>query len=187
MLLLNIPHIGPLRFLAALAIMVGLSALAACSFSPVYGGSNAQRYNLSFAESDSRLSQIVYQDLAARFGRSSAPDALHVSVKISSSSLQPGQSSAALEGDITVTRPHPAGGDPQVIYQGTRTASATYNGSSQALARQQASNEAAERAAHQLAETIRLTLMGVLADHRAAGPASVVPVSSPIASTQTGQ
>lgn len=162
-----LPEIQPRRLLQSIALVCAVLALAACSFAPVYS-SGARITNLQFASPDTRLEQIVYQDLVTRFGRSTAPDALLVKVKVSSSSLL----GTTLEGAITITRPDPSGvTEGEVLYRATRTASATSGDAQQSLADQQTGIDAAERAAHQLAETVRLTLLGVLTEDGVLTPA----------------
>ena len=145
-----------LRFFAPLAFLF----LAACSFAPVYSNPAISRSNfdLTFDQGNTRLEQIVYADLVAHFGRSTAPITQNVHVAVSSSAITPGKSSVGLQGIITITNNQ----SDEIVFTGTRTASATYLSSGQSLANQQAANEATERAAHQLAETIRLTLISVL-------------------------
>lgn len=157
----------------ALVLLAPL-VLAACSFSPVYGDRTAANatYDLAFSSPTSRLEQIVINELVLRFGRSANPDALVVSVKVSSSSVKPGPTIAALDGLITITDPR---APEQPVFTATRTASASYANSGQALANQQAANEAAERAALQLAETIRLTLFGVLVNLERPTAPSIAP------------
>jgi len=152
-------------FRSLVMLLVAPLFLAACTLSPVYSdrGPADSAFNLAFASPDSRLEQIVYSELVARFGRSSSPDALVVSVAVSSSAITPGPGNVGLQGVITLTDP-----SGQTVYSGIRTASASYaTGLGQSLAGQQAANEAAERAALQLAESIRVTLIGVLASLKA--------------------
>lgn len=164
-----LPDTKLLYLLRSLVLVGAVLVLAACSFAPVYG-SGARNYNLQFASPDSRLEQIVYQDLVTRFGRSTAPDALLVTVDVSSSSL-PGTS---IEGLLTITRPDPTGiTSGEELYRVTRTATATRGSAEQRLATQQANVDVAERAAHQLAETIRLTLLAVLTDDGGVAPVAL--------------
>lgn len=157
------------RVLRLLTLALMPLVLAACTFAPVYGDRSTANtsFNLSFKSPASRLEQIVINELVARFGRSTDPAALVVAVRISSSSVRPGPDTVSVEGLLTVT--DPAMDEP--VFVGTRTASASYTKSGQSLANQQASNEAAERAALQLAETIRLTLLGVLLNRQPQVPA----------------
>ncbi|HHG91003.1 MAG TPA: hypothetical protein ENJ90_11085 [Devosia sp.] len=154
------PGVPAARVFSLMVLAVLPLLLAACSLAPVYGdrASADRAYNLAFKSPGSRLEQIVVDELVARFGRSTDPAALVVAVKVSSSPVQPGPVSVSVQGQLTVT--DPASDEP--VFVGTRTASASYTKSGQSLANQQAANEAAERAAFQLAETIRLTLLGVL-------------------------
>ncbi len=151
-------------FLRPLALIIGfftIMVLSACSFAPLYSGTNinTQSYEFSFDQANSRLEQIVYSELVAALGRSTNPDSRRVNIVVSSSNITPGSSSVGLSGKITVT--DQITGD--IIFSGTRTASATYISSEQLLTNQQAANEASERAARQLAQTIRLTLLGIAA------------------------
>ncbi|VAW20802.1 hypothetical protein MNBD_ALPHA11-1225 [hydrothermal vent metagenome] len=134
--------------------------LSACTFSPVYSNpdQNDTAFNLEFASANTRLEQIVYSELAASFSNSSAIKENLVEVIVSSSNVTPGVRSVGLTGKITVTNIQSS----KIVYVGSRTASATYGASGQSLANQQAANEASERAARELAQTIRLTLIGVL-------------------------
>lgn len=159
------------HFKRLVLVLLAPLVLAACSFAPLYGdrAASGTAFNLAFESPGSRLEQIVINELVARFGRSSDPDALVVSVKVSSSSVTPGPTIAALDGLITITDPR---APEQPVFTATRSASASYAKSGQSLANQQAANEAAERAALQLAQTIRLTLFGVLVNlERPAAPA----------------
>ncbi len=166
---MSLPDLKPLHLLRSLVLAGAVLALAACSFAPVYSN-GARSYNLQFASPDTRLEQIVYQDLVTRFGRSTSPDALLVTVDVNSSSL-PGTS---LEGVLTITRPDPTGVTAgEELYRVTRTATATRGDAEQRLAAQQANVDAAERAAHQLAETIRLTLLAVLTEDGGVAPVAL--------------
>lgn len=142
------------------AMLLLFSALvSACSFAPVYSNSAGTKYNLSYADANSRLEQIVYADLVSHFGRSSNTANQHVKISVSSSSITPGSSSVGLSAFIILTQID----SEEIIFSGTRTASASFVGSPQSVANQQAANQASARAAHQLAEAIRLTLLGALA------------------------
>ena len=148
-----------LKFASYIASFFSLVILTACSFAPVYADPALAdtKFNLSFDQGTTRLEQIVYADLVAHFGRASGQDAKNVNIVVSSSDISPGSGSVGLKGIVTVSK-----NDQEVLFSGTRTSSATYVSTSQSLANQQAANEASERAAHQLAETIRLTLISVL-------------------------
>ena len=148
--------------------LLALGGLSACTLTPVYGdhGVTADALKLNFAAPHSRLEQVVYQELALRFGTSDAPDAPQVSVSVASSSRVVAQSTtvdpavpsiATATGTITITR----GG--KVILTATRQASQTFTNGGQVLANNAAQADAAERAARGLAESLRLTIIAALA------------------------
>ena len=67
-----------LRILGFLAIALAAAPwLAACTLTPVYSDNVAGQteLDLAYAAPSSRLDQVIYQELALRFGRSSAPTA----------------------------------------------------------------------------------------------------------------
>lgn len=142
----------------ALAYILSTLTLVSCSIAPLYSNQTSSSLNLNFAEPNSRLEQIVYADLVQYFGRSKTIDAQMVTIHVSSSPITPGLGSVGLVGTINIAQ----AGDDDLIYSGSRTASATYLSSNQSLANQQAANEASERAAHNLAQTIRVTLLSIL-------------------------
>ncbi len=139
-----------------LAGMLGL--LTACSLTPVYSDRSAAatQANFTYPEPNSRLEQIVYNRLVQSFGRSQSPDARLVRVTVSSNSITPG-TSVSLEARIEISDR-----DEKILFSGTRTASASYATTGQSLGNQQAANEASERAARELGETIRLLLLAFL-------------------------
>jgi hypothetical protein len=163
----------PRRLLSGLALAASVSVAAVLSgctgFTPVYGehGVASSRMALSYAAPNSRLEQIIYQDLALRLGKSSAPDAPRLSVTthesfrdLTSNSVATAlvQRQATVVADITLSAP-----DGRVLFSGQRVASADYTGNAQVLASEAARRDASERAAHSLADTIRLTLLAALA------------------------
>jgi len=158
--------------LRPIALVFGLGLLGAglsgCSLTPAYS-EQTPRIELSYAQPTSRAEQIVYQDLAQRLGSVTRSDVPQVSVKVSQSvrdlarSESPGTTSAkevVLSGLVTVLQED--GVRFNTLFSGTRTASASFNTSGQVLADRAAETEATERAAHSLAETIRLTLLSSL-------------------------
>jgi hypothetical protein len=142
-----------------------LAALSACTgFTPLYG-SGGPAPALNFPEPGNRAEQLIYQDLALRFsaGTTNAPT-LDVSAKLSSGDLTSDSIKHAFsQKQATVTAKYQltsASGD--VLLSGQRSASADYETGAQVLANQQALDDAAERAAHLLADTIRLSVLGAL-------------------------
>jgi hypothetical protein len=161
----------PLRRLAAAGLVVSLAAaLGACSFSPVYSGTLASQplLNLAYAKPATRLEQIVYQELALRFGTSDAATTTLASVTATASSTTIGLSAtsnpnqphrATVTATLTLTRRDGSTAEPMRF---TRQASADYTTSGQVLADTAAATEAGERAARAAAESLRLALLAAL-------------------------
>lgn len=149
--------------------LLGATALAGCSgLTPVYGerGLGAERVALRYEEPRNRLEQIIYQDLALRLGKSSDPSSPRVVITTTSAARDLTKSSVTRpseqnEAVVTATI-RLIGPDDAVLLNTTRSAAALYSTDRQALAASEAQNEAYERAARSLAETIRLTLLGAL-------------------------
>lgn len=149
--------------------LLGATALAGCSgLTPVYGerGLGAERVALRYDAPRNRLEQIIYQDLALRLGKTSDPSSPRVVITTTNAARDLTKSSVARpseqnEAVVTATI-RLIGPDDAVLLNTTRSAAALYSTDRQALAASEAENEAYERAARSLAETIRLTLLGAL-------------------------
>lgn len=162
---------SPMRRIAFAGLLLAAgTALGACSFSPVYSGTLASQpmLNLAYAKPTTRLEQIIYQELALRFGWSDAETAPLASVTATSSAVGIGLSQTAspnklnrvtVTATLTVSRRDGSATEPVSF---TREASADYTTSSQVLADTAAANEAAERAAKAAAESLRLALLASL-------------------------
>lgn len=160
-----------LRPIALAGILALSTALGACSFAPVYSsGTLASQplLNLAFAKPNSRLEQVVYQELSLRFGHSEAPDAPLAQVYVSSSAADTMLSQTAnpekpvevtATATLTITYRDGSGKPPVTL---TRFATAGYTRSDQVLADREAAREAAERAAKAAAESLRLGLLAAL-------------------------
>lgn len=169
-------RIGPTRSFRALVLaglLLGLAApLGACSFTPVYGGTSRLAsqplLNFAYAKPNSRLEQIVYQELALRFGSSRSETAPLATVTVSSSVARVGYSITTNPNKtarVTVTArlviTTRDGSDAEPI-EFTRQASADYTGSDQLLAINAADTEASERATKAAAESLRLAVLAAL-------------------------
>lgn len=160
------------RSIAVIAVMLASAGvLGACSFQPVYSGALAASpmLNLAYAKPGNRLQQIVYQELALRFGSSDAPTAPLASVSLSTSvggiAALTAANGVATPYRVTVTatliitqRADPTT-KPLSL---TRTASAEYTSTGQVLADTTAATEASERAAKAVAESLRLGILATL-------------------------
>lgn len=161
----------PLHRIAAASLVLGLAtALGACSFTPVYSDTTAGQplLELAYAKPTTRLEQIVYQELALRFGRSETETAPLAQVRVSSSAPAIGYSvtanpnkpyRATVTATVTLTRRDGTEAQPLIL---TRQASAEYTTSGQVLADTAARTDADERAAKAAAESLRLALLAAL-------------------------
>ena len=161
----------PLRRIvfAGLVLAVG-TALGACSFSPVYSGALASQplLNLAYAKPTNRLEQVIYQELALRFGTSDAATAPLATVTASpapvatmiSATVNPNMAlEVTVTAELTIAPRDGSTTDPQTF---TRTATASYTRSGQVLADNAAAAEAAERAAKSAAESLRLAVLAAV-------------------------
>jgi hypothetical protein len=148
------------------------TALTACSgFTPVYGehGIGVERAAFRYAKPATRLDQIIYQELALRLGRSADSSVPLVRVTTTSYvrdltrsnvSNPAAQKEAVVSALIDLVEP-----DGNIALSATRSIAASFTADrAQALAETEAEREAKERAAKELAETVRLTLLGALAN-----------------------
>lgn len=153
--------------------LVGATSLAGCTgLTPVYGerGLGTERQALQYADPQNRLDQIIYQELVLRFGRTADPARPTVRVstsfftrQLNRSLVNPPFGRSSYQREATVSAlVELLGSDGSVILSTRRSAAALYTTDSQALAESEAEREALERAARELAETVRLTLLGAL-------------------------
>lgn len=151
--------------MSAAAIVSGCS-----SFKPVYGdASNVQgSMNFAYAKPNSRLEQLVYQELSLRLGSSDSATAPLASVTVGAGAADLVLSQTANPNkpkEITATAtltitPRDGSGAPVQTY--TRRATANYTTSGQVLADKTAENDAAERATKAAAESLRLAVLAGL-------------------------
>jgi hypothetical protein len=161
----------PLRRIVFASVLLGLgTALGACSFSPVYSGALASQplLDLAYAKPTSRVEQVIYQELALRFGSSDAPTAplatVVASVAVADTMLSATANPAkAVEASVTATLTIAArDGSATPPQSFTRTATAGYTRTGQVLADNAAAADAAERAAKAAAESLRLAVLAAL-------------------------
>ena len=150
------------------AALVLLPILSACSgFTPVYGtpSLSGDGVAISYAPPGNRLEQLIYEDLSLRLGHAAGTGPnLKVSTSQRTTSLTSdtvtsavSQKQAIVTASVTLT-----GSDGVVLFSGQRIATADYTEGPQILSNKQAQQDAFERAAHQLADTVRLTVLGAL-------------------------
>ncbi|WP_375451089.1 hypothetical protein [uncultured Devosia sp.] len=150
--------------------LVGASALAACTLSPVYSGRLAQSANLelAFADPTTRLSQIVYQELSFRFGQTDAATARLATISTGASASRlvdtetedPNEAyEVTVTASVSIAQRNGSAAPPVAL---TRQATAGYEVGAQVLNDQSSYNAAAERAAKSAAESLRLAILATL-------------------------
>jgi hypothetical protein len=155
---------------AALVVAIAMPlAVAGCTgLTPVYdthGGMTDQKIELAIAPPGNRAEQIIYQDLRLRFANAAgAAPRLAISTVVTSTALTSQVvTTAQVPYQVTVTaavKLTDAEGKP--LDSGSLAQSADYNAGPQVLANNAALDDATKRAAHLLADSIRLTVLGVL-------------------------
>lgn len=156
------------RMVFITAALLSVAVVSGCSgLRPVYGsGSLAAQpmLDLAFAKPNSRLEQVVYEELSLRFGESNADTAPLASVRITQSVASSAMSrteNLRKPVEITVTvaltiTPRDGSGEAVTF---TRRATANYTRSAQVISDNAAAAEAAERAAKAAAESLRLAIL----------------------------
>jgi len=154
----------------AMSLLMASAVVACTGPTPVYGPQTVgtQPVALIYAKPNSRLEQVVYEDLALRLGKATtnAPtlsvNVTALSRDLASSALNPDLPTVQREEEVTAAiRLTDVNG--KILFSGMRSATADFTANSQGLASDRAETDAAVRVAHSLADTIRLTLLGVLA------------------------
>jgi hypothetical protein len=156
--------------LLALALVPALAAVSACTLTPVYGDKAvaSEELALRFGTPNTRIEQVIYQTLSLRLGGATRPDAPLVTITASgygtstAMSVTPDPAKpnrATVTANVLVTK------DGKVLQSFSRTASASYTTNGQVLADNSAITDASERAAKEVAETVRLSLIALLMGH----------------------
>jgi hypothetical protein len=159
-----------LRMGAAAAVLGAALALTGCSgLRPVYGpgGIASQQLAFSYAEPESRIEQIIIQDLMLRLGKGGGADAPQIRISAAAGSRDLTRTSVTkprTQKEMAVTATYTVvAADGAVLLTGRRKATAQYETVGQVLADEAAADDARERAARSVAETIRLTILAELA------------------------
>lgn len=159
-------HISSLpRLRRFVGVFVLLPVFAGCSFTPVYQTStDNSQLAFNFAAPGNLMEQIVYQDLAARLDEEAGPDSPFLLLKVTSAVQGVGRTAT---GSVFNTQQVVATGH-LIVYEDatkqsplfdiTRVATAQFDNSGQLLADDSAHANAETRAAHALAEALRLAL-----------------------------
>lgn len=163
---------APIRAALLALALTTTTALTACSgFTPVYGdhGIGTERHAFRYDKPATRLDQIIYQELVLKLGRttdSSAPLVRVTTTNYVRELTKTKVTNPAVQKEAVVTaKIELVDADGTVAFTATRSTAASFTADRiQALAETEAEKEAKERAARELAETVRLTLLGALAN-----------------------
>ncbi|HWV02009.1 MAG TPA: LPS assembly lipoprotein LptE [Devosia sp.] len=156
------------RTVGFVVVAAAALSLAGCSgFTPVYGGGPDSLANVAlvYGKPNSRIDQVIYNDLKLRIPEAHGPAP---TLTINSHSW-----STALTSQTVTTAQTPqqmtvsaeiklVDVDGKTLFSATRAETADYNTGAQVLANNQASADAIKRAADLLADTIRLSVLGAL-------------------------
>lgn len=154
--------------LVTLALAAPLALAGCSSFRPVYGeaGVTQERLALNYAKPGGRLDQIIIQDLILRLGSTKSSDAPEVTISTSTATralTRTGTVKPNRQMEVAVTASYVIVAGDRTVLQGSRKAVAAYSTNGQVLADEAALKDATERAAHEVADTIRLSILGGLA------------------------
>ena len=154
--------------LLALALAAPLVLAGCTGFRPVYGdaGLVGQRLELSYAKPTTRLEQIIIQELALKLGSTQREDAPQVRISAAAGAralTRTNVTKPATQYEAAVTASFSVlDVEGKVLFSGSRRAAASYVTVGQVLADEAAYKDAIERAGREVAETIRLSILGKL-------------------------
>lgn len=155
--------------MTAAAIGAVLSVAGCSRLRPVYGPTGVVQQQLAFryAEPDSRLEQIIIQELMLRLGKGGGTDAPQIRISAAAGSRDLTRTAVEKprsQKEMSVTATYTlVDADGEVLLTGRRKATAQYETVGQVLADEAAADDARERAAQAVADTIRLTVLSGLA------------------------
>lgn len=154
-----------LRAAGLALVLAAPMALAGCTLTPVHGGAGQiAPLALTYAEPNSRLEQVAYQALSARFDQG-GPESPEVRLRVSTGATRLGLSatrSPVTERMITATLTYSVVQNGETLASGSRQASANYHTTGQTVADDAARAGAEEQAIRAAAETVRLALIAEL-------------------------
>jgi LPS-assembly lipoprotein len=152
--------------LVALVLATPLLLAGCTGLRPVYGDAGVRGdLEFSYSEPQSRLEQIVIQDLALRLGRNDSPDSPVIRIRartLARDLTDVGVTRPDTQYEATVIVSYAISANGKSLGRGSRRASATYATGSQVMANDAAYRDALERAAHEAAEMVRLAILGNL-------------------------
>lgn len=151
-----------------LAAVLGLGLLAGCQAQPLYGSMSGASQSITVSEADSRVEQVVRNELVLGFGGEQQNGAYQLNLSVSSglSGLLPGgldNEFSAARTTVTATYVLKSASTGETVKSGSRFADAQLDLPSQNFAQERAKLEAEDRAARQVAELVRADIAAALA------------------------
>ncbi len=151
-----------------LAVILGFGLLAGCQAQPLYGSMGGNTQSVAISEADSRVEQVVRNQLVLGFGgeRQDGAYRLELDVTSSVSGLLPG----GVDNEFSAARTTVAANyvlksesTGETVTSGSRFADAQLDLPSQNFAQERAKLEAENRAARQVAALVRADVAAALA------------------------
>lgn len=158
MLSFEIPGSGSRRKLLIAAL--GLGLLAGCQAQPLYGTMNGQTQSVSISEAQTRVGQIVRNELVLGFGGEQQNTAYRLDLTVTSSdteTLPDGIDNEYTAARMTVTATYvlKSASTGETVKSGSRFVDAQLDLPSQKFAQERARLDAENRAARQVAALVR--------------------------------
>ena len=151
----------------ALALVLGLGLLAGCQAQPLYGSMAGQKQSITVSAADSRVEQVVRNELVLGFGGEQQDSAYHLDLKVTSgvSGLLPGgldNEFSAARTTVSVSYVLKSVSTGETVKSGSRFVDAQLDLPSQQFAQERAKLEAEDRAARQVAALVRADIVAAL-------------------------
>lgn len=159
--------VGQLWMVKAAALALGAVLLVGCQAQPLYGSISAQNRSVTVSVADSRVEQLVRNNLVLGFGgeRTEADYRLDLNASSSTSGLLPGgidNEFSAARTSVTASYKLITVATGKAVKSGSRTADAQLDLPSQHFAQERAKLEAENRAARAVAAMIQADVASVL-------------------------
>jgi LPS-assembly lipoprotein len=150
------------------AVLLGLGMLAGCQVQPLYGNLSGDSQSVSVSRVDSRVEQVVRNELVLGFGgeQPSGAYTLDIDATASVAGILPGgldNEFSAARTTVTATYVLKTTQTGEVVKRGTRSADAQLDLPSQNFAQERAKIEAENRAAKAVAAQVRADVAAALA------------------------
>ena len=149
------------------AATLGLAVLAGCQARPLYGSMGGEAQSIIISEADSRVEQVVRNELVLGFGGERQTAAYRLDLQVSSgvSGILPGgvdNEFSAARATVSASYVLRSETDGKTVKSGSRFVDAQLDLPSQHFAQERAKLEAEDRAARQVAALIRADIAAAL-------------------------